>query len=136
MCVLSLNSAVSKYCILIIIIQNSRTSSGSFQHWLPQYRIDIVLVSSPSIVTESGTVFQYRYRPAPQNPVPIHIVQGRFNTVFDPDSRIDFWVCKHVGSNKCKTTCINGVYGGKGSRRLLVRSDGRSCQSIDHKSTQ
>ena len=74
-------------------IQSSRTSSGSFQHWLPQYRIDIVLVSSLSIVIESGTVFQYRYRPAPQNPVPIHMVQGRFNTVFDPDSRIDFWVC-------------------------------------------
>ena len=71
-----------------------RTNSGSFQHWLTQYRVDIVLASSPSIVTELGTVFQYWYRPVPQNPVPIYMVQGQFSTVFDPDSRINFQMCR------------------------------------------
>ena len=55
----SIRLLVMQVPILHSIVQSS---SGSFQHWLTQYRVDIILVSSPSIVTESGTVFQYRYR--------------------------------------------------------------------------
>ena len=69
----------------------------SFKHWITQHWINIALfliISSSRAVIESGTKVRYWYKLAPQVPVPIRMVQDQFNTVFNPNSRINFWVCR------------------------------------------
>ena len=61
----------------------------------------ILTVSRSIAAAESGTEFRHRYRLAPQMPVPIHVVQDRLNTIFDPDSRIDYNKYGYVAAHCC-----------------------------------
>ena len=73
---LSERFSLAKGVRIIEVGLSSKISSGSFQHWLPLYRIDIVLISNLSIVRERCFI---QARAAGSC-----MVQGRFNTVSIP----------------------------------------------------